>query len=69
MSFQWSRYLDLARELAGKLVTVEGQEAKLRSSISRAYYAVFHKAKEHLLTVDRLPPHDINEHEYVKIGS
>ena len=66
MSFQWARYLDLARELAGKPVTVEGQEAKLRSSISRAYYAAFHKAREHLLTVDRFPSQNLNEHEYVK---
>lgn len=37
MSFDWSHYLILARELGGRQ-----DEASLRSSISRAYYFVYH---------------------------
>ncbi|NJL32578.1 MAG: hypothetical protein HC893_00340 [Chloroflexaceae bacterium] len=48
MSFDWQKYLSLAKELSGKPVQgEESREAKLRSAISRAYYAVFHIAKDH----------------------
>jgi hypothetical protein len=67
MSFPWTRYLDLAKELAGKPVTVEGREAKLRSAISRAYYAAFHHARDYLIATNGpLPPYTSNEHDYVK---
>lgn len=36
MTFEWSEYLNLARELAGKATTPANQEAKLRAAISRA---------------------------------
>ena len=39
MSFDWSEYLDLARELA------KFSEAGQRSAISRAYYAAFCTAR------------------------
>ncbi len=48
MSFDWSEYLKLARELAGQTTTPSNQDAKLRSAISRAYYAAFCKAQNHL---------------------
>jgi uncharacterized protein (UPF0332 family) len=48
MSFDWLEYLDLARELAGQATNPSSQEAKLRSSISRSYYAAFCKARNHL---------------------
>ena len=48
MSFDWSEYLGLAQELAGQIVSPASQEAKLRAAISRAYYAVFCKARNHL---------------------
>ena len=38
--FDWTSFLELAEELAKR----EG-EAELRSSISRAYYAVFHTSR------------------------
>lgn len=38
--FNWSEYLRLAEELAGRA----GDEASLRSAISRAYYRVYHLA-------------------------
>jgi uncharacterized protein (UPF0332 family) len=48
MSFEWADYLDLARELAGQPTAHSILEAKLRSAISRAYYAAFCKARNHL---------------------
>jgi hypothetical protein len=66
MSFAWTRYLELAKELAGKPVTTEGREAKLRSAISRAYYAAFHEARDFLVITQGPLPYNVNEHEYVK---
>jgi uncharacterized protein (UPF0332 family) len=43
--FDWRAYFDLAKELQG-----QASEAAQRSSISRAYYAVFGTAKNHLKT-------------------
>ena len=50
MSFHWSEYLDVAQELAeqAKHAPPELQEARYRASISRAYYAAFGKARDHL---------------------
>ena len=66
MSFAWVRYLDLARELAGKPATTESREAKLRSAISRAYYAAFNEARAFLETIRGPLPYNVNEHDYVK---
>jgi hypothetical protein len=43
MSFDWLGYLDLAKELNDSLTF--NTEAKQRSAVSRAYYAVFNLAK------------------------
>ena len=50
MSFQWSEYLDVAQELAeqARNAPPDLQEARYRASISRAYYAAFGKARDHL---------------------
>jgi len=48
MSFVWSEYLDLAKELLGSASGSPIEEAKLRSAISRAYYAVFNEARNYL---------------------
>ena len=49
MSFDWSQYLNVAKELTGHGTTPPAnQEAKLRAAISRAYYAAFIKARNHL---------------------
>ncbi len=53
MSFDWSEYLNLAQELAGKATTPASQEAKLRA-ISRAYYAAFVQARNFLRDRDGL---------------
>jgi len=46
--FDWSEYLNLAQEMAGFAAAPSSQEAKLRSAVSRAYYATFCKARNHL---------------------
>ena|SRR2546423_11209069 len=48
MSFDWSNYLDLARELKRQGAVHSSREAESRSSISRAYYAAFCKARNYL---------------------
>lgn len=48
MSFDWIGYLQLAEELVDQAVDATGQEAKLRTAISRAYYAAFGKARDYL---------------------
>lgn len=73
MKFDWSGYLDLAKELAvintsdaAKIV-----EAKLRSSISRAYYAAFCLPRNYLRDyledprLSKARSDDVNEHQYV----
>lgn len=47
MKFDWSQYVTLAQELAGHPITAH-KEAKLRSSVSRAYYAAFCKARNYV---------------------
>ncbi len=48
MSFDWSHYQELARELNTGSSGSPLEEAKLRSVISRAYYAVFCIARNYL---------------------
>lgn len=48
MSFDWLEYLTLAQGLANQTTQISTQEARLRSAISRAYYAAFRKARNHL---------------------
>lgn len=65
MTFNWSEYLNLARELAGKATTPSSQQAKLRSAISRAYYAAFIQARNFLRDHDNLTIPRKNTHQYV----
>lgn len=44
MQFDWGEYDTLAKELAGR-----GDEASLRTAISRIYYSIFHQARTYLL--------------------
>jgi len=48
MSFDWNEYYQLSRELAGLATGIATEEAKMRSAISRAYYAAFCKARDYL---------------------
>lgn len=76
MSFDWSEYVDVAQELATQAKSNSPhQEANQRASMSRAYYAVFGKARDHLRRYDKIrepnPLVDsngnrINIHAYVR---
>lgn len=52
MSFYWPEYLTLAQELASRFAASPIQEAALRSAMSRAYYAAFCEARNHLKYID-----------------
>jgi len=67
MSFDWNEYYQLSRELAGLATGVSTQEAKMRSAISRAYYAAFCKARDYLLQTypEEVLPQGSDIHYYV----
>ena len=48
ISFCWKHYLDLAEDLAKH----DTDEARLRASISRAYYAAFCNARNYMINKD-----------------
>ena len=52
MSFDWSAYLSLARELARIGATHASREAESRFAISRAYYAAFCKTRNFFIIND-----------------
>lgn len=45
MSFDWPDYLTLARALGGAADAAPSEEARLRSALSRAYYAAYGSAR------------------------
>lgn len=65
MRFNWSDYFKLAQELVRQSLRSRIKEAKLRSAISRAYYAAYIKARNHLRDKDgvTIPRRDV--HQYV----
>jgi len=68
MSFDWAEYLSLAEDLGGTAVSGPpvGVEARQRSCVSRAYYAAFILARNHLRDVDQIPiPRSGNAHAFV----
>ena len=65
MSFDWAEYLHLAHELADSGRETVSTEACLRSSISRAYYAVFGAACIVLLRKDKLNIPRYEAHAFV----
>jgi uncharacterized protein (UPF0332 family) len=69
MPFDWAAYLDLARELAGQSSGPSLEEARLRSAISRAYYAAFKKAYNYLCGKDpgvRFQKEGVHQYVYEK---
>jgi uncharacterized protein (UPF0332 family) len=66
MSFDWSDYFRLAKELAGQSTMPAGHEARLRSAISRAYYAAFCLAKNHLRDKEGHPIPREDVHKWVR---
>src|SRR5690349_20109946 len=68
MSFDWAEYLSLAENLCSLPVSGPpiGREAQRRAGISRAYYAAFILARNHLRDGDRIHfPLHVNVHQFV----
>lgn len=65
--FDWTEYLKLAKKLAGQTNISPSKEAMLRSSVSRAYYAVFCKTRNYLryIEMDNSIPQGGKVHQYV----
>jgi uncharacterized protein (UPF0332 family) len=55
MSFDWTTYFELSKVLYEEAIAKEGPlvEAKLRSAISRAYYAAHHKSLRYVEATQR----------------
>jgi uncharacterized protein (UPF0332 family) len=68
MSFEYRDFLHLAQELAGKSPTKPVTEAaRLRSAISRAYYATFFQARYYLATyTTTIPTKSGDDHKTVR---
>ena len=78
MSFDWLEYLQVAQELAEqakKSSSAAEKEAKVRAAISRAYYAAFGMARNHLRDKEKIPEprplvnkmnERVNIHRYVR---
>jgi len=67
MSFDWTEYLNLAQELVGQPTSLASREARLRTAISRAYYAAFCESRNHLRDKEgrQIPPEG-TVHRYVR---
>lgn len=65
LDFDWEDYLTLAHCLHQDSTLEIRDEARWRCSISRAYYAVFGKAKSHLLNIDKTPVPTTDAHSFV----
>ena len=68
MSFRWTEYLRLARELAFR-----DNEAAMRSAVSRSYYAAYHAARHHMAAAgaesSRYGPHQAVWNELAASGN
>lgn len=53
--FDWQDYYLLARELLSQADRAPHKEAVLRTAVSRAYYAAYHRACDYLKKVDEYP--------------
>jgi hypothetical protein len=53
--FDWWEYYLLAEELLSQADSSSRKEAMLRSAVSRAYYAAFHRACDYLREVNKYP--------------
>jgi uncharacterized protein (UPF0332 family) len=64
--FDWGNFLELAREMASPDGVARWKNARLRSAISRAYYAAFHRARDYMLKQNDYPPRgNMSSHEQV----
>jgi uncharacterized protein (UPF0332 family) len=64
-AFGWTEYLNLAREMEGSATKPPTREARMRSAVSRAYYAAFIQARNHLRDIDRIQVPRRDAHEFV----
>ncbi len=58
MTFDWSDFLEVAKQL----VTSGGSEAAWRSGVSRAYYALYHCARNYALEM-HYPEPRVGQHQ------
>jgi hypothetical protein len=68
MSFNWAEYLSIAEALCGLPVSgaTPGPEAQQRAGVSRAYYAGFVSARNHMRDIDGVTvPAGNNPHRFV----
>jgi uncharacterized protein (UPF0332 family) len=52
MSFDWSKFLELAKYLANNSENLSNEEACFRSAVSRAYYAAFCITRKYIQKTD-----------------
>ncbi len=69
MTFDWSEYLTLARQLAGETSAVPTGESRQRGAISRAYFAAYCRARNYLrdregLAIPQRDPHVFVRREF-----
>jgi hypothetical protein len=67
MTFDWSQYYVLATYLAGVTSRQTDPEARLRSAISRGYYAAFCMARNHLRDKSLYQPTETAE-DHVRVS-
>jgi uncharacterized protein (UPF0332 family) len=67
MPFDWMDFLGLAQELSAQTDAPSYRDARLRSAISRAYYAAYHHAREYLAKRGEYRPSNADHlHLYVR---
>ena len=63
VSFDWTQYLILGKELAGLAGYVASEEARLRCALSRTYYAAYNVALTLARRKGYVAPPDTGSHE------
>jgi hypothetical protein len=63
MPFDWTRFLALAQELTSQS---DRDEAKLRTAVSRAYYAAYHVSEEYCRRHGYLFKRSGQDHKFVR---
>lgn len=54
--FDWKEYLTVAEDLAAGRAPTASEEARARAAVSRAYYAVFCRARDYLVDCQEISP-------------
>ena len=65
MTFDCSEYLTLAQQLAGKTLISASEESRLRSAISRGYYAAFILSRNYLRDCEKINIPAKQTHQFV----